>query len=195
MAAVSLLAIVLTACGATTKIIARESQSERIDVFKEVAGTGTIPVGYADVIIKANIKTHVEGYYILEPKDIHGKPGYPFLINIDGQAGLWKVDGVKDVKPAYVKDDGRNRDPEAGEGMKYVLEKQIRLAAGLHKVFIGLPEESYYRTTYITLEDGRLYVLEFKPDYGHKPKPDRPTFLKGIKNYEVLLKEIDAQVR
>lgn len=56
MAASSLLAIVLTVCGTTSKMIARESQSERTDVFEAVAGTETISAGYADVIIKANIK-------------------------------------------------------------------------------------------------------------------------------------------
>jgi hypothetical protein len=190
MAASSFLAIVLTACGMTSKMIAKESQSERTDIFKEVIGGETTPAGYGDVIIKTNIKTHLEGYYILEQKDIHGKPGYPFLINIDGQASLWKVDDVKDIKPAYDKDEGSSHDPEAGEGMKYVLEKRIRLAAGLHKVFFGLPEESYYRMTDITVEDGKLYVLEFKPHYGYTHKPARATFLKGTSNYEVVLKEM-----
>lgn len=101
------------------------------------------------------------------------------------------MDGVKDVKPAYVKDDGKSRDPEAGKGMEYVLEKKIHLAAGPHKVFFGLSEESYYRTTDITVEDGRLYVLEFEPHYGYNHKPARSTFLKGISNYEVSLKKID----
>lgn len=100
------------------------------------------------------------------------------------------MDGVKDIKPAYDKDDGSSHDPEVGEGMKYVIEKKIRLAAGPHKVFFGLPEEPYYRTADITVEDGKLYVLEFKPYYQRKAKPDRPTFLKGISNYEVVLKEM-----
>jgi hypothetical protein len=196
LAAGFFLATVLTACGATTKkMIATESESVRTDVFTEVAGTGTIPAGYADVIIRANIKTHLEGYYILESKDLHGKPGYPFLINIDGQAILWKVDGAKDIKPAFEKASGRSRDPEAGEGMKYMLEKKIRLAAGPHKVFFGLSEESYYVMKDITVEGGRLYVLAFEPRYGYVPKPHRSTFLKGINNYEVLFVEISDRVR
>ncbi len=75
-------------------MIAKESQSVRTDIFTEVEGTGTIPADYADVIIKANIKTHLEGYYILESKDLHGKPGYPFLINIDGQAMVVVMGGL-----------------------------------------------------------------------------------------------------
>ncbi len=188
-AGVAFVALTLTGCDMTAKIIARESRSERADIFKEVAVTDTMPAGYADVIIKSNIKTHLEGYYILEPKDIHGKPGYPFVINIDGQAVIWKVDGVMDIKPAYEKDDGKSRDPEAGEGMKYVLEKKIRLAAGPHKVFFGPPEEPYYLMTDIIVEGGRLYVLEFKPHYLYRSRPYRSTFLKGIKNYDVLFKE------
>lgn len=195
MVAGSILAIVLTACGATTKMIASESQSERTDVFTEIAVSSAIPAGYADVIIQANIKTHLEGYYILESKDLHGKPGYPFLINIDGQAILWKVDGVKDIKPSFEKANGRSRDPEAGEGMKYVLGKRIRLAVGPHKVFFGLSEEAYYKTTDITVADGKLYVLAFDPRYGYAPKPSRPTFLKGITSYEVFFIEVCDRVQ
>ncbi len=195
IAAIFLMSLVLSACAgkAASRIIATESQGVRTDVFREVTGSERIPAGFADVIIEANIKTHQEGYYVLEPKDLHGKPGYPFVINIDGQAVIWNVDGVKDAKPLYIENGGRSLDPEAGEGMKYVLEKKIRLEAGPHKVFFGLPEESYYLTTGITVEDGRSYVLEFKPHYEHKAEPSRPTFLKGIRSYEVLLNKIDTR--
>ncbi len=195
MAGWALSGLILTACGVTSKMIVIKSRSERTDVFKEVAETGTIPVGYAGVIIKANIKTHPEGYFIMEPKDLHGRPGYPFVINIDEQAVIWKVNGEKDRKPVYGQKGETSRDPEAGDGMKYILQKTIRLAAGTHKVFFGLPEESYFMTFAITVHDGGFYVLELMPHYRYKTRPTRiPTFLKGVKTYEVSFKKIDAQV-
>jgi len=34
--------------------------------------------------------------------------------------------------------------PEGGEGMRYVLDKTIRLAAGPHHVVFGVPYDDYY---------------------------------------------------
>ena len=103
---------------------------------------------------------------------------------------LWKIKGEKHQLPKYV--EGKtSRDPEAGNGMKYVLEKKIRLAAGAHKVFFGLPEERYYTEADITVASENAYVLEFKPKYWHKHVPTRmQTFLKGIYRYEVYVNEV-----
>ncbi|MDP3030326.1 MAG: hypothetical protein Q8O04_12735 [Deltaproteobacteria bacterium] len=189
----------LFGCGTTAKEIQARSQSEMSDVFTEVKGGGMIPQGFADLLIKANIKTHIEGYYILESKESrHGKQGYPFVFNIDGQAVEWKVDGVKDIKPAYDADGKTSRDPEARKGFKYVLEKKLRLHAGTHKVFFGLPEDNYSTEVEISLKEGEtntlefkpIYILEFKPIYRTKRIPTRiPTFMKGIDKYEVFLND------
>jgi hypothetical protein len=178
----------MVGCSGAAKMINAMSQSERVDVFQEMPGGESIPAGYADLIIKASIKTHLEGYHVDESKDsAHGKEIYPFLINIDGQAVLWKVVGKKHELPLYV--DGKaSRDPEAGNGMKYVLDKRVRLAAGTHKVFFGLPEELYFTLADITVTSGGTYVLEFKPKYWHKELPTHiPTFSKGINKYDVVL--------
>jgi hypothetical protein len=178
------------------KQISRMSQSERVDVFTEVTADGPAPSGFSDVVIKASIKTPLEGYYSLESKEsAHGKPDYTFLVNIDGQAVQWKVAGQKHELPAFI--DGKtSRDPEAGEGMKYVLEKKVRLASGAHNVFFGLPGDAYYTTTAITLKSSVSYVLEFKPVYWYKRLPTRiPTFLKGIEKYDVVFKEMMVQER
>lgn len=182
---VAALGLMAGCSGAATMIHAR-SQSERADVFQEMPEGVSISAGYADLVIKASIKTHLEGYYADEPKDsAHGRESYPFLINIDGQAVLWKAEGKKHELPKYV-DGIASRDPEAGNGMQYVLEKKVRLAAGAHKVFFGLPEEPYYTEADITAVSGNAYVLEFKPKYWHKHVPTRmQTFLKGIYMYEV----------
>jgi len=179
----------LIGCGTTAKQIATMSQSEKTDVFTEVKVGEAIPKGFAVLIIKANIKTHVKGYYALESKEsLHGKEKYPFLVNIDGQAARWEVEGIKDIKPAYDADGETSRDPEAREGLKYVLEKKIRLNAGTHKVFFGLPEDNYSTEVEISLKEGEMSTLEFKPIYRTKKIPTRiPTFLKGIDKYEVFL--------
>jgi len=181
----------LVGCSGSAKMINAKSQSERADVFQERLGGESIPAGYADLVIKASIKTHLEGYYACESKDsAHGKEVYPFLINIDGQAVLLKIKGEKHQLPKYV--EGKtSRDPEAGNGTKYVLEKKVRLAAGAHKVFFGLPEEPYYTEADITMVSENAYVLEFKPKYWHKYVPTRmQTFLKGIYMYEVYVNAV-----
>jgi hypothetical protein len=179
----------LHGCGIAAREIQARSQSEKTDVFTEVRESESIPKGFADLIIKANIKMHVEGYYVLESKEsLHGKQKYPFLVNIDSQATRWEVDGIKDVKPAYTADGKTSRDPEAGEGFKYVLEKKIRLHAGTYKVFFGLSEDNYSTEVEIALKEGEMSILEFNPIYKTKRIPTRiPTFMKGIDKYEMFL--------
>jgi len=67
-----------------------------------------------------------EGYFLFEPRDsAQGKPDYPFLLNVDGQAVTWKADGLQEITPRYLEDGGRN--PEGGTGIRYVLNRRIRL--------------------------------------------------------------------
>ena len=74
----------------------------KTDVFTEPGDGEVIPAGFAELTIKASIKTHLEGHYVLESREsLHGKEKYPFLVRIDGQAARWEVVGVRDVKPAY----------------------------------------------------------------------------------------------
>ncbi len=185
----TIMGITLIGCGATTKELTKMSRSERTDVFTEVSAEGTASSGFVDLVIKASIKTHLEGYYTLESKkSVHGKPGYPFLVNIDGQAGLWTVDGQKELIPLYDEKGKTSRDPDAGAGMKYNFEKKLRLAAGPHVLFFGLPGESYYTKVHLTLKEGESPVLEFKPSYRYKTRPTRiPSFFQGIDDYVVML--------
>ena len=166
------------------------SQSERTDVFTEVVSEGPAPAGFADVVIRASIKTPLVGITPCVKRVCAWKRDFPFLVNIDGQAVLWKVEGQKHVLPEYV--DGKtSRDPEAGEGMKYMLEKKVRLSAGSHKLFFGLPDEPYFATADISVRSGGLYSLELKPDYRYKTVPTRiPTFLNGIDKFEVMIREV-----
>lgn len=180
---------VLAGCGTASRAIQEKSESGRVDVFAEVENDGAIPPGLSELTIRANIKTHIEGYYILESKKSpHGKQKYPFLINIDGQAARWDVDGAEDIKPVYDTDGKTSRDPEAGEGLNYMLEKKVRLSAGKHTMFFGLPGDKYFTEAEISLKEGETNTLVFKPIYRTRRIPSRiPTFLKGIYRYEVFL--------
>jgi hypothetical protein len=180
--------IMLAGCSNSAKMMNRMSQSERTDVFTEGSVAGPAPAGFADIVIKASLKTPLEGDYPLESKmTAHGESEHTFLMNIDGQAVQWNVKGIQHELPLYI--DGKtSHDPEAGTGMKYVLEKKIRLMAGAHNVFFGLPGDMYYTAKEITVNSGMIYVLEFKPHYWFKEVPTRsPTFLEGINSYEIIL--------
>jgi len=191
--------LLLLGCGTTAIEIQARSQSEKADIFTEVEEGVVSPNGFAELTIKANIKTHINGYYVLESKDSqHGKQKYPFLVNIDGQAVRWEADGIKDVKPAYEADGKKSRDPEALEGFKYVLQRKIRLAAGCHRIFFGLPEDNYAVEVELSLKESEAAILEFRPIYRTERLPTRiPTFLKGIDKYEVVLngKQLMAERR
>jgi len=177
--------ILLLSCGTALKEISLRSQIERTDIFKEVQ-EGEIKSGeFADLTIRASIKTHLEGHYLLESKSsLHGKAGYPFLINIDGQAATWKVDGQKENTPTY--DESGKRPPEGGEGMRYNLQKKILLRTGFHTIFFGLPQEKVPLQFELALKPGESYVLEFRPVYQRCGKQPRH-FFHGVSTCEVLL--------
>jgi hypothetical protein len=184
------ISFILANCSATAKELERMACSQRTDVFTEVPSAGSTPAGFADLIIKASIKIPLPGYYIFESKK---EQNYRFLVNIDGQAILWNVEGERHQVPKYLADGTTSHDPEAGEGVKYILLKNVRLSEGTHRVLLGLPEEEYYITKDISVKSGESYVLEFYPEYKYKTLPTRiPTFLRGLKRYDVVFKEVRA---
>ncbi len=175
-------------CGTAAREIQKKSVGSGTDVFTEIREGDSIPSELAGLKIQANIKTHFEGYYVGESsKSIHGKSEYPFLINIDGQVAIWSVNGFKDIKPASDRDGKTSVDPEARDGMKYVLEKRIKLRGGAHEIFFALTQENYFVKMKLILKQGEEYALEFKPVYRKKRTPRIPTFLLGISGYEVFL--------
>lgn len=191
---VSVAGVILAGCMTTSQFMTAKSQTARNDVFGEADERGAIPNGYADLEINASIKTHTEGFYLLESRDsLHGKKGYPFVLNIDGQAVVWKVDGREETIPLYLKKGGRN--PEGGTGVRYAIRKRIRLAAGSHRLYFGLPAEDYFREFDVTLTAGRTYALTFEPVYkqripGLQRIPDTRRFTNGFDRYEKVWTEI-----
>jgi len=183
------MSLILAGCAGTSSVIRLKSQSERTDVFTELANEALPKPGLALLKIEATIKTHLKGYFVLESKEsIHGKPGYPFVINIDGQSATWSVDGQNETLPLYDQDGMTSHDPGAGEGIKYVLNRKMQLRPGTHKVFIGLPADNYFTEVEIVLKNDDRASLEFRPLYRFKSYPHRiPSFKQGIRAYEVYL--------
>jgi hypothetical protein len=175
---VSVAGVLLAGCVTTSQFMKARSQGARSDVFEEVGEKDTVPGEYALLEIRASIKTHTEGFYLLESRDsLHGKKGYPFVLNIDGQAVVWEVDGREETIPIHFEKGGRN--PEGGSGVRYEIRKKIRLAAGAHRVFFGLPAADYYREFDVTLKEGRSYTLAFEPVY-KKQRRDTRRFLSSL---------------
>ena len=179
---------VLAGCGLTAREIRNRSLSERTDVFEEVTEGRPLPAGYVDLVVRASIKTHLEGYYFHESQEtFHGNLGYPFLINIDGQANIWKIDGQKEFTPKY--DEHGRRAVEGGEGQKYILNQRIRLRPGLHKLFFSLPGEDYFIESDLLLVEGWINILEFKPIYSSKRGSNKRNFLYGLAGGELFFNE------
>ena len=178
----------LAGCGLTAREIRNRSLSERTDVFEEVKEENPLPAGYVDLVVRTSIKTHLEGYYFFEAQEtFHGKPGYPFLINIDGQARIWKIDGQKEFIPQF--DEQGRRGVEGGEGYRYTFDQRIRLRPGLHKLFFSLPGEDYSIESDVLLVEGRINILVFKPIYGSKKMTNIRNFSYGVAGGELFFNE------
>lgn len=182
-----LLALFLFGCHPSVyREISDKSISQRTDVFRGISNESDVPAGLDGLVIKAEIKTHLEGFYILESKkSLHGKPKYPIVINIDGQVVTWEMPGIREDTPMY--DDQGRVIPEGGKGMRYRIEKWIALAPGRHKLAIILPGDDYIKDMEITLLAGTHNTLEFKPIYAPGGIGHHRNFLHGIKNLDVIL--------
>ena len=177
------LLIGLGGCGSSVKRITAESQSIKTDVFTEIKDEQPPPEGTINLTTRASIKMPPEGYYILESHS-YVKEGYSFLFNIDGQAVIWKIEEKSEITPRW-NENGRIIS-EGGQGIRYVLDKKIRLRPGSHHLFFGLPEEKYYTEFEFFLREGEPHTLEFRPLYAMSRKGVR-SFYHGIKSCKVFL--------
>ncbi|MBA4373601.1 MAG: hypothetical protein C0402_12175 [Thermodesulfovibrio sp.] len=156
---------------------------EQAAVFEEMKDDDSSR-GDSILIIKATMKTVKEGFYPLESKNtLRGKPEYPFVFNIGGQGIVWQAKGLADKQIDRI-DEIRN--PEGGEGVKYILEKRISIKPGTYKIFLGLAEEKFLKEFEITLAGTGPSILEFRPVYG-RDKGKGPMFYRGINDFEVFL--------
>lgn len=177
------LAVILANCGAAREQIRTQSIAEREGVFQEVDTADGPPPGFADVVVKASLKTHLSGEGpLLESRNSpHGGPFYHFTVNIDGQAVTWKVPGQRENLSVV---QGRDSQDE-GDGMKYTLEKKIRLQTGTHRIFFGVPEENYAKMVTVNLQEGKAYTLKFRPIYP-RYKWGRPAFQLGFLGFNAV---------
>ncbi|MBA4419102.1 MAG: hypothetical protein C0392_14530, partial [Syntrophus sp. (in: bacteria)] len=81
----------------------------------------------------------------------------------------------------------RSEDPEAGSGVKYMVEKRLRLKGGEKNLFFGLPEEEYCTDIRIRVLEGKENSLEFKPVYRKGGTRHIRNFKYGIEDFEVFL--------
>ena len=182
--ALLLASVVLAAnCGAALEQIRTQSKTLCEGIFCEVNTPDGPPPGYADVVIKASLKTHLPREYRLESgSSPHGGPFYHFTVNVDGQAVTWKVPGQRENLPVVKGQDS----PDEGDGMKYTLEKKIRLRAGTHQIFLGVREKNTAKTVIVDLREGALSTLEFRPIYP-RYKQGHPAFRLGFLGFSVWL--------
>ena len=155
---------------------------QRTDVFAEVKSPSQPPEGMVDLTIKASVKTPVPGFYLFGWKQPSEK-GFPFELNVDGQEITWRVKGTREDTPVS---GPSGKLPEGGEGIRYTLEKTIRLPAGPHHVVFGVPFEDYYTEVKISLEQGKHHTLAFEPVYAMGWRA-YPTFIEGISRTAVYL--------
>ena len=173
----------LGGCSSTAQLLAKP-KAMGTGVFTEVKDGQPAPKGSVDLVVKASFKTPTHEHYLLEsrtPPPTEG--GYPFELNIDGQEIIWKVEGKIERTPVSGE---HGRLPEGGEGIRYVLEKKIRVTPGFHHVVFGLPYENYYTEVKVSLKEDEPHTLEFKPIYETSLRGYR-TFHRGIKSYSAFL--------
>jgi hypothetical protein len=177
-------------CTSTRDLIRSKNVGTREDVFTELADKTPIPKGYADLRILSSLKMHKPGYYVLDDKT-HGTSDYMLLINIDGQAV--RVTAALDEEVGTAGEAGT---PETGEGIRYVFKKDVRLAAGAHKVLVALPEDDVAVEKEITLRERSDNILVLEPVYHAAKKAGvrdsvyvrgDPSFYKGIWKLVVVL--------
>ena len=167
-------------------MIFSKANSERADVYAAVPEGCAPQAEPACLTIRFSIKTHVKDFYLLEPTDsTHGASEYPVVVNIDGQGEIWQVKGQLENTPAY--DEKGRIIAEGGEGMRYTLEKHLRMKPGRHQLYLGFPEDGVSKEVPIELGRGEEVWMELKPVYNQK-RPKGECFYQGISHFDVSLR-------
>lgn len=176
-----------SACAHSPQLIKTSVAGTRGDIYQELTDGGSPPQGYADLRIVSSLKTHKPDLYPAEMKS-HGTRDYRLLVNIDGQA-TWAQGRLheENIEPRG------NRDPEAGEGIRYRFNKALRLRAGTHTVRVAVPEDGVVVERQVTLRDGSVNELVVEPIYGIRKARKRlaayteTSFLEGLRGFGMKL--------
>ncbi len=158
----------------------------RSDVFREVSSEEKTPAGYSELSIYSSLKTRNPGIYLFDNSK-RGTSDYVLLVNIDGQVA--RIEGLLKEDKSVKFDD-----PEAGEGIKYMFQKNILLQAGSHLLIIACPEDGIAIEKKIVLKDGTKNIILLKPQYGGVMSRSKPAiygsghnFINGISGFSVWL--------
>jgi hypothetical protein len=170
-------------CAHVTREHIMQKASEEGSSFEEINREDKqLPEGYSELLSKASIKIPQKQFYLINPRPFRKENSqYRFVLNINGQGGLWTVNCTLDEQKTYIYN---KRNPEGGEGLMCRLEKRIRLKSGSYRVYLGLPEEEFETEVAISLADGSSNVLEFKPIYW-RGGVNRRTFWNGISSFYI----------
>jgi hypothetical protein len=150
---------ILMGCARNTELVNRAEISERGDVCAVVSLAKPPEKGFADLTIRASLKTH-QASGIPAGKDPHGTPDYQLLVNIDGQPLKFTGDCFAEDKSF-----SSDRHPETGMGTRYRFQSHVRIRTGTHRIIVALTHDNVAMEREITLEDGTDNLLEVVPSY------------------------------
>jgi len=158
----------------------------RTGTVEVISQDGIVPKELTELRITASLKTHNPGIHAVS--DIHGMPDYTMLLNIDGeQLELPGRLHKENSEPAKLVD------PEAGDGIRYLFNKNLRLKAGSHTIRVTVQYDGVVVEKGMTLVDGSINSLVLEPIYCPVPGKKRlgvygaPHFVKGVKGFSLIL--------
>lgn len=129
------------------------------------------------------MKTRRAGFHVLESGK-HGTPEYVLVLNIDGQATVLRGSLIEENSRGE-----RPRTPETGVGSRYVFQKDIRLKAGTHRIFLAVPEDRFSVGKDVWLEGGNRneLVLESVYKVGKRIGRRAPKFYSHLSGFKLSL--------
>ena len=151
--------ITLAGCAGNTELLRQAELPERSNIFTIVTTATSPERGYADLTIRASVKTHHAALFP-RGKDPHGTSDYQLLVNIDGEP--LRIYGAPTIEEGS---SDAERHPEAGSGTRYLFRAHVRLPAGSHRVIVALPGDRVAVQHDIRLDEMTDTLLEVVPSY------------------------------
>ena len=151
----------LGGCAASQTVRQLETQNAQ-GVFQVVKDADGQPsAGYGDLKIALNLKTRNPGTFLVDTTG-YGTERYKLLIGINGQTET--VAGVMTPESGEYKG---SKDPEAGNGVRYLFAKTLRLPVGEHRLVLALPGDKVLSEHVVKIKHG-VNALNLQPVYGRK---------------------------
>ena len=179
--------IVLAGCAGNGELVKRAETARVSNVYRVITTNVPPEQGYADLTIRASVKTHRAAHFPLG-NDPHGTSDYQLLVNIDGEP--LRIPGVQTSEEGF---SDNERHPEAGDGTRYLFRAHLRLTAGSHRVIVALPGDDVAIQREIRLDERTDTLLEIMPSYYSDRRQSGPgsagatSFREGISGLELSL--------